>query len=62
MRPEHLAAIALTVGRPKDRARVVYLVSLDNFDKVRFQEILSRHGLTDRWTEWSVALGVVESQ
>jgi hypothetical protein len=62
MRPEHLAAIALTVGRPKDRARVVYLVSLDNFDKVRFQEILSRHGLTDRWTEWSAALGVVESQ
>jgi hypothetical protein len=41
---------------------VVYLVSLDNFDKVRFQEILSRHGLTDRWTEWSAALGVVESQ
>jgi hypothetical protein len=58
MRPEHLAAIALTVGRPKDRARVVYLVSLDNFDKVRFAEILARYGLTDRWNEWSVALGL----
>lgn len=26
MNPEHLAAIALTVGLPKDRARLVYLV------------------------------------
>lgn len=58
MRPEHLAAIALTVGRPKDRARVVHLVSLESFDRERFQEILSRYGLTDRWTEWSVALGL----
>lgn len=56
MRPEHLAAIALTVGRPKDRARLVYLVSLNAFDRVRFQEILSRHGLNDRWQEWSSAL------
>ena len=58
MRPEHLAAIALTVGRPKDRARVVYLVSLENFDKVRFQAILSRHGLTELWNEWALALGL----
>jgi len=58
MRPEHLAAIALTVGRPKDRARVVYLVSLTSFDRVRFQGILSRYGLTDRWQEWSAALGL----
>ena len=58
MGPEYLAAIALTVGRPKDRARVVYLVSLENFDKVRFLEILSRHGLTDRWASWASALGL----
>lgn len=58
MRPEYLAAIALTVGRPKDRARMVYLLSLERFDKMRFQEILSRHGLTDRWSEWAAALGL----
>lgn len=58
MRPEHLAAIALTVGRPKDRARVVYLLSLESFDRLRFIEILSRHGLSDRWTEWASALGL----
>lgn len=58
MRPEHLAAIALMVGRPKDRARVVYLTSLQDFDKVRFSEILGRHGLTDRWNSWASALGL----
>jgi len=58
MRPEHLAAIALTVGRPKDRARVVYLTSLECFDKARFREILALHGLTDRWHSWASALGL----
>ncbi len=58
MTPEHLAAIALVVGRPKDRARVVYLVSLPAFDHQRFGEILSRHHLEDRWTSWATALGL----
>jgi len=31
MKPEYLADIALTVGRPKDRARVVYLCELQDF-------------------------------
>ena len=62
MSPEHLAAIAMTVGRPMDRAGVVYLVSLEGFDKSRFQEILSRHGLLSRWDEWSSALGLREDR
>lgn len=58
MRPEHLAAIALTVGRPKDRARLVYLVELPEFDRNRFAAILRQHGLHDRWQQWSTALGL----
>lgn len=58
MRPEHLAAIALTVGRPKDRARLVYLVELPEFDRDRFDAILRQHGLHDRWRQWSTALGL----
>jgi hypothetical protein len=58
MRPEHLATIALTVGRPKDRARLVYLVELPDFDHARFLEILTRHGLLDRWHQWATALGL----
>jgi hypothetical protein len=58
MRPEHLAAIALTVGRPKDRARLVYLVELSEFDRARFAEIIRRHNLHDRFQQWSTALGL----
>jgi hypothetical protein len=58
MTPEHLAAIALTVGRPKDRARLVYLASLPVFDRNKLGRILERHGLSDIWTSWSSALGI----
>jgi hypothetical protein len=58
MRPEHLAAIALTVGRPKDRARLVFLVSLPDFDRTRFKAILLRHGLYARWEQWAAGLGL----
>ncbi len=59
MRPEYLAAIALTVGRPKDRARLVYLVALPGFDHRSFAEILDRYQLTKRWQEWGTALGLL---
>ena len=58
MQPEHLAAIALTVGRPKDRARVVYLVELPKFDRLKFREILARYNLTSRWNDWAAALSL----
>ena len=56
MTPEHLAAIALAVGRPKDRARLVYLWSLPLFNRERFREIIERHQLSERWDAWSKAL------
>lgn len=58
MTPEHLAAIALTVGRPKDRARLVYLVELSAFDRSKFSDIPGRYGLEERWQSWSTALGL----
>jgi len=61
MSPEHLATIALTVGRPKDRARLVYLAELPDFDSVKFTEILTRHKLLERWQNWASALGLRKS-
>jgi len=58
MRPEHLAAIALSVGRPKDRARIVYLTELPDFDFESFRQILTRYRLLDRWNQWATALGL----
>ncbi|CAN5196570.1 hypothetical protein BH23VER1_BH23VER1_09600 [soil metagenome] len=58
IRPEYLAAIALVVGRPKDRARLVYLAELPGFDRDRFTRILARYSLLERWNKWSQALGL----
>lgn len=58
MRPEHLAAIALAIGRPKDRARLVYLRELPIFDVKAFRAILDRHNLTGEWDRWAAALGL----
>jgi hypothetical protein len=46
---EHLAAIALETGRPKDHARLVQFVESGVLDSKRFEEILRRHGLQGRW-------------
>ena len=59
MRPEYLAAIALSVGRPKDRARLVYLAELPIFDFVSFRQILVRYKLSDLWHQWANALGLM---
>ena len=58
MTPEYLAVIALTVGRPKDRARVVYLYELQDFQVPKFTEILKRHGLIETWLNWAKGLGL----
>jgi hypothetical protein len=60
MSPEYLAAIALAVGRPKDRARVIFLRALKSFNEGRFLEIIHRHQLASKWQEWAKALGLVE--
>lgn len=46
---EHLAAIALQVGRGKDYARILQFIESGVLDGMRFQGILSRHGLIDAW-------------
>lgn len=49
---EHLAAIALQLGRPKDKARLLQFVEFGAIDTERFQAILARHGLDNRWQEF----------
>lgn len=46
---EHLAAIALQVGRAKDKARILQFIESGSLDAPRFQEILIRHQLTGAW-------------
>jgi len=49
---EHLAAICLQVGRPKDHDRVIRFVEAGVLDAERFEGILQRHSLMDRWRKF----------
>ncbi|HVT38646.1 MAG TPA: hypothetical protein VHE78_06370 [Gemmatimonadaceae bacterium] len=53
---EHLTAIALQVGRAKDKLRVVQMVEAKVLDMPRFEAILELHGLKTRWKDFSRAL------
>lgn len=46
---EHLAAIALQTSRARDHARLLQFVEAAALDRERYQAILQRHGLVDRW-------------
>src|SRR5207249_4252791 len=49
---EHLAVLALQVGRPKDKARVLQFIDAGKLDNKRFQSIIERHQLRDQWREF----------
>ncbi len=49
LRPEHLAAEALKIGRPKDLQRIALLLESEQFDRARFRQIIQRNGLKERW-------------
>lgn len=52
MTAEHLMAIALQTGRPKDHARLVMFAESNCADRSLFRDILSRHSLLDAWAKF----------
>ncbi|MEI9897450.1 MAG: hypothetical protein WDN28_27235 [Chthoniobacter sp.] len=49
---EHLMAICLQVGRPKDLTRLVAFVQEGHPDESQFREILRRHQLEAKWIQF----------
>ena len=49
---EHLAAIALQTGRPKDKARLLQFIDSGALSSERFQSILERHALSGSWRKF----------
>ncbi|MDQ3624525.1 MAG: hypothetical protein M3463_18900 [Verrucomicrobiota bacterium] len=49
---EHLAAIALQTGRARDKARLLQFIEEGALDPERFQQLLARHALIDRWQQF----------
>lgn len=51
---EHLAAELLRSGRLKDLTRVVALLESRQMDMEVFRDIISRHGLAEKWQEFAM--------
>jgi hypothetical protein len=49
---EHLGAELLRSGRLKDQVRVIDLIESKRMDRKVFRDIISRHGLAEKWTEF----------
>jgi len=54
--PEHLAALALKVGRGKDKARVLQFIEAGKIDLKRLESIVERYELGERWREFQQQL------
>jgi hypothetical protein len=54
MQVEHLIAIALKTGRPKDHTRVALLLEEAEVDDARLRDVLTRHQLPDRWEKYKL--------
>lgn len=49
---EHVAAIALSTGRSKDRNRLIQLREEGDLDMRKFEAIVSVHGLSAKWQKF----------
>lgn len=50
--PEHLVAIMLSVGRPKDIARIKMFLSQEAVKAGNLEDVINRHGLTEEWSDF----------
>jgi hypothetical protein len=55
---QHLVAIALKVGRPKDRTRIDAFLQQGAVDLVALKGILERHGLMAAWLTYCARAGI----
>ncbi|OGR08037.1 MAG: hypothetical protein A2511_17570 [Deltaproteobacteria bacterium RIFOXYD12_FULL_50_9] len=51
-RPEYLAAIALQLGRAKDKNRLLEFIEQKALDLERFLKIVQNHQLTNKWKQF----------
>jgi hypothetical protein len=57
LRIEHLMAIMLLVGRPKDHVRLALAIEQADWDRGRFRAVIGRHGLGAKWAAFRRRFG-----
>lgn len=58
LRPEHLVATALRVGRPKDAIRIAQFLEERAVDLTALCDVLDRHGLNETWRAYCRRSGI----
>jgi len=53
VRADHLAVIALSVGRPKDLTRILGLLESGSVSREEIAALAQRHGLADAWRRFA---------
>ncbi len=61
MSAEHILAIMAELNRPKDRVRISLFLEQFDTDGEKLGEILSRHGLEQKWKKILMELGIERS-
>jgi hypothetical protein len=57
MKPEHLVALALRVGRPKDFARIAQFLQEKAVSLKKLKSLLGRHKLLTAWRAFCAKTG-----
>jgi hypothetical protein len=57
---EHLGAELLRSGRPKDQVRVIDLIESGQMDMKVFRDMISRHGLAEKWKDFTTRFDLEE--
>lgn len=52
MPAEHLVAIALRTGRPKDHARILQFLEQEAVDRKKLEAAIEKHGLASKWEQF----------
>jgi len=60
LRPEHLVAISLRIGRSKDAVRIIQFLDARALNVDRLCEVLDRHRLADTWRAFCRRTGVAD--
>ena len=59
LRPEHLVAAALSVGRPKDTVRISQFLAEKAVDPERLGKVVKRHNLVEKWRAFILRTGTI---
>lgn len=57
LKPEHLVAMALRVGRPKDFSRIIQFLDEQAVDLAKLRAVLERHKLLSAWRKFCIKAG-----